>query len=436
VIDSRSTAFRVARLALISALAKGPGFLIPVIIAAFFGAGHTTDAYFLAYGGVLLVGGTVGQPLEAAVAPFAAHALALGRIAARRFMKSLGARVTAIGFGSAAVGALLIASGLFLSTPHGVSSKEVFAFYLLLVPGAVAWCLAGLYSGSLVPAWRLEASALGYAFRGVGAVTAALVGVMMHRLWPLAVGVSVGEWARVLWLRRQWSRAISRLADGESGEPDRGFISAAAHQMAAQGMVSAAQFFERFLVGTVALAAISRVEYANRLVMVAAVVFDGGVGPWLLATWSNARVLTGLRSDWQAVYRPIVLAVVAAAGMASIMAFGAPLIVSLILHHGAFTDADSSLVTQLLRWYALGYFFNMSALCVERLLLARAQNRTFAALCAVRATVRLATIVLLLRRAGILALPIGYLAAEVLYFCSLLAVSRRESTLRVSASHA
>ena len=60
--------------------------------AAFFGAGHLTDAYFLAYGGVLLVGGTVGQPLEAAIVPFAAHALALGRGAANNFIQMIFAR--------------------------------------------------------------------------------------------------------------------------------------------------------------------------------------------------------------------------------------------------------------------------------------------------------------------------------------------------------
>jgi len=219
------------------------------------------------------------------------------------------------------------------------------------------------------------------------------------------------------------------------GSPERGLLGAAASQMAAQGAVSAAQFIERFLVGTVAAAAISRVEYANRLIMVAAVVFDSAVAPWLLARWSNARERADLRSDWSTVYQPIMLAVLAACGVAGMIALAAPLIVAVILYHGAFTAADASVVTQLLRWYAVGYLFNMGALCVERLLLARTQNRLFAVLSGVRAMVRVGVILLLLSRVGVVALPIGYLVAEALYFGALMAVSGRETAFRLSSSY-
>src|SRR5262249_32897530 len=163
------------------------------------GAGHTTDAYFLAYGGVLLVGGTVGQPLEAVVVPFAAHALSLGRSTAIAFMYQLSRSGLLVGLGAAVLGALLILGGMWISPPNGATAGEVFEFYALLAPAAVAWCVAGLYSGSLVSGWHLEVGAIGYGFRGVGALGGAIAGAMVHHLWPVALGVSVGEWGRIGW---------------------------------------------------------------------------------------------------------------------------------------------------------------------------------------------------------------------------------------------
>ena len=423
---------RIVRLAAISAVVKGPGFLIPLIIAAFFGAGHVTDAYFLAYGGVLLVGGTVGQPLEAVVVPFAAHALVLGRRSAARFMRQLSTQGLVIGLVAGLVGALLIGVGMRFSKPSGVDPGTVFRFYALLAPAAVAWCIAGLYSGSLVSGWHLEIGAIGYGFRGAGALVGAVAGVLVHQLWPVAVGVSLGEWGRVLWLRGHWRRAIAGLAEGTTGTPERGLLAAAGHQMGAQGLLSGAQFVERFLVGTVAVAAISRVEYANRLIMVASVLFDGGVAPWLLAHWSNVRVRDTLRADWATVYRPIAFAALAAVSVAAVIAVGAPLMVRVVLHHGAFTGEDAAAVSQVLRWYAAGYFFNMVALCVERLLLARVQNRLFLILSAVRAGTRIATILFLLPTVGIIALPVGYLVSEALYASALLLSSRVMPEARVA----
>lgn len=424
--------FRIFRLAALAGLAKGPGFLIPIILAAFFGAGAVTDAYFLAYGGVLLVGGTVGQPLEAAIVPFAAQALALGRRAADGFMRLVFRRGLVVGVVAAVLGGVLVWVGTLLLQPKQVAAVRVFQFYLLLAPAAVAWCVAGLYTGSLMAAWRLEVGAVGYGFRGVGALVGALTGATLHQLWPVAVGLSAGEWSRVVWLRKHWHQALATVAEGSDGVPESGFTTAAGHQMLAQGLLSGAQFLERFLVGTVAVAAISRVEYANRLITVAAVLFDGAIGPWLLARWSNLQVRKGLESDWRKVYRLLSIAGLAAFLVSGTLFLAAPLIVVTLFHHGAFTTNDAVVVTQIFRLYAIGYLFNMSSLCVDRLLLARAQNRLFAGLAGIRATVRLVAILALLGYVGVLALPLGYVLSEAVYLVTVLVASRRHTHLHLS----
>src|SRR6185436_5676408 len=79
-VESTRTPFVSARralwLAVVSAAARARGFLIPVVVGSVFGAGSQTDAYFLAYGSVLLIGGTLGQGIAVSVVPYAARALA------------------------------------------------------------------------------------------------------------------------------------------------------------------------------------------------------------------------------------------------------------------------------------------------------------------------------------------------------------------------
>jgi peptidoglycan biosynthesis protein MviN/MurJ (putative lipid II flippase) len=161
------------------------------------------------------------------------------------------------------------------------------------------------------------------------------------------------------------------------------------------------------------------------LVTVATVIFDGGVAPWLLARWASQRIQAGLDVTWTSVYRPLAWAAGLAASVAFVLAAGAPIVVGVVLNHGSFSASDAAVVTSLLRWYAVGYWLNMNALCVERLLLARAQNRLFAGLAAIRAGTRLGTVVVALSALGIFALPLGYLVSEGVYLTLLLVFGTR-----------
>ncbi len=428
----RSGVRRVVRLAALSLAAKGPGFLIPLVIASAFGAVAYTDAYFLAYAGFLIAGGAVGPALEVAVVPYAAAALARGRQAAAGFVVALAHSARSWGVLAAIAGALLLAVGLFVAPPRGVSPGLALGFYLLMAPAVVAWCVAGVLSGALTAAWRLETSALGNAFRGVGALLGAVVAAVLHSLWPVAVGLSVGEIARAAWLGRRWTGALRPVPEGEATASLVGFPSAVVHLVATQAVLILAPFVERFIVGTVALAAISHVEYATRLVTVASVAFDGGVGPWLLARWANLRARSELHLKWTQVYRLLAFGAVAALAISALIAIAAQPLVRVLLLHGAFSESDAETVTRLLRWYAGSFFFTMTALCIERLLLARSQYRLFLGLGVIRASLRLTTLAILIPRLGIIALPVANGVADAVHAAALLVATRLRPTVPVA----
>ena len=418
---------RVARLALLSALAKGPGFLIPLVLATSFGAGRHTDEYFLAYAVMLFVGGGLGQALEAAVVPYAADALHAAPDAALvRILRYVRA-ATVAGAVAAALGLAALVAGIPLSGAS-VGIPQALLYFACLVPAVIAWPAAGVLAGSLTAAGRLERSAVGNGFRGAGALLGAAVAAMTGQLLFVAVGLSLGEVSRVLWLAGEWRRSAihwRRSLDGASAPPLENFRGAATAQVTAQAALAAAPLIERFVAGAIAVAAISRVEYAWRLVAVFTVVFDGGVAPWLLARWSQLRSGGGFTARWEQIVRPLGAATALALLIALGLSAGAGPIVRTLFAHGAFTDADVTVVARLLRVYALGFAANMIALCAERALLATGQNRLFLRLGWIRVGVRLAVVLAAMRPLGLYALPIGYAASEAVYLVAMLSTLRR-----------
>jgi peptidoglycan biosynthesis protein MviN/MurJ (putative lipid II flippase) len=408
---------RIARVAALSAVSKGPGFLVPIVIAAGFGAGAITDTYFLAYAAVLFAGSSVGSALENTTVPDAAGSLRRGRDHAARRLEHLALRAFAWGCMSMVGTGLVLGAGLLISRPSGVSPSEVLLMYALMSPIPIAWCVSGTYSGALLGAGRLEASVASTGLRGVGALVGAIATPIAGAIWPLAIGLALGEVSRTVWLRHRWRRVLEELDAGAGvtksalGPADGAVL----RQVAAQMLVAGGPLCERLLIAAVGAAAISRVEYGSRLLWVASVGFDGGIAPYLLFRWSTQRAAGLLRVDWSMVFRPVVAAAALALVVGLSMAVFAPLIVRVVLDHGRFSPADALIVTRLLRLYAAGFVFSMIAICMERLLIARGESGRFLRLSAVRVGVRLTVVALALSPLSLLAAPCGYLVSEVIY---------------------
>ena len=142
--------------------------------------------------------------------------------------------------------------------------------------------------------------------------------------------------------------------------------------------------------------AASHLEYATRLLIVPAVVFDGALAPQLLARWSGWAVTEGRapsrREIWTAVSRAIFLA----AALAVPLAVFAPRLVALLLRHGRFNANDAAAVSSLLQVLAIGFVGSMGVLLTAQAYLATSRNRLLAAVTVLRGGVRVAVAVALL----------------------------------------
>ena len=406
---------RAAYLSLISGAARAPGFLIPIIIAAYYGAGASTDAYFIAYSAALLVGGTLAQGIDVAIVPFAARAIANGSQPGRQFLDHIARRATQV-----AGVAWLVGLPLAVWASQGGLRTQVALYGVCFAPLVMLWNTSSVYSGGLVSQDSIGLATGSTVWRGAGGLAAFAVAPHQAALAAVAVGLGVGELARA-WLLR--SRIMQRLP--ETAAPAvldfQPFGAAATAQVFAGTAGGSAPVVERFLAATVGTGAVSRLEYASRLLVIPGLVFDGALAPLLLSRWSHSIAARGRAPLRMEVLRAVMKGMGLALAIGGLIYALAGNVVQLLLAHGRFTDADAVAVTSLLQLLALGYVGSMGALLMERYYLACAKNRILAAFSIGRFALRVGTALLLLPSLGLLAFGFGFAAAEYGYLTALVA---------------
>ncbi len=421
------TVRQTAWLASVSVVARLPGFLIPVIIASLFGAGPLTDSYFLAYSAAVFVGGTIAQGIEVAIIPFVSRERLRTGSAGLPYADLAARRVT-----QACVGMWLVAVPLLLWGTAAGLRHSVFQFVICFTPFTVLWSTAAAYGGALISSGRIAESTGSMLWRGGGALLGMATVPFGGGLKAVAVALSAGELFRVLWLRHRLKRQ-SRVETENDPVALGGFGHAGAAQVLAGATGNSGPVIERLLAVGLGAGAVSHLEYATRLLIVPAVLFDGALAPLMLVRWSNDVATSGSGPSRKRTLGIVLKAMGVAAVSAGLLVLLAEPLVNLLLRHGRFQGSDASTVADLLQLLALGFVGSMGALMVERHYLAVSRNRTLAALSVGRVSVRILTAVALLPVTGLYAFGYGYIVSEwsyLLVLCLLL----RPSTVASPAS--
>jgi putative peptidoglycan lipid II flippase len=417
---------RLVGLSAVSAIARLPGFLVPVAVAAFFGAGHETDAFFLAYSIMLLVGGTSGQAVEVAIVPFAVRSLRAGR---RGIAWLTGTAWRA----SAIVGTVWFAvlAGLLMFTGPGSTGRHAVAAGIALTGVTVGWVASAVFSGALVSSGRIATATASMLWRGAGAGLGLLGIPFGAGLLGVAAGLSLGELARAIWLR--WY-ALRPQGSSESAQPPGRMpvLLATGAQAAAGVSASAAALGERLLATSLPTGSLSILDYATRLLLVPGVVFDGAVAPALLSRWSRQLVHDGRLPTRDERVSIIGRAMLLAVLLAMAVMLWAPVLVQVLLHHGQFSARDADAVAALLRLLAVGFVGTVGATMTERLFIAASANHWLAMAGLVRGSLRVGIAAVLIPALGLRAVAVGFGVAEWSYLMTLLVLARR-ITLRPPA---
>jgi putative peptidoglycan lipid II flippase len=418
---------RALGLAAVSALARVPGFLIPVLLAAAFGAGYQTDAYFVAYGAALLVGGTLAQSVEVAIVPFAAREILAHGLGSQRFFDRTGLRVTLV---AALLWLVVLPIVEFGTRPHLRGSVLLYA--ACFTPLVLFWSRSAVYAGGHVSQSRIATATGSAIWRGLGGLVALALMPMGAGLWAVGLGIGLGEFWRARWLRHR----LLRLSDAtlpHAPQSPQSPQSAALVGSLASGvagvtvgavMGAAAPVLEKIVAVSYGVGVASHLEYAYRLLTVPAVLFDGALAPMLLARWSQQVVTQGRSPTRAEILRPVLKGMAVAAGFALLIAPLSPTIVRVLLLHGRFTVADAAAVSVLLRGLSVGFVGTMGALLLERFFLSTGRGGVIAITSSLRSGVRVIVVLTLLPSLGILAFVVGYAVAEWTYVSTLAILAR------------
>ena len=409
---------RTLYLAFVSASARAPAFLVPILIAAFFGAGVSTDAYFIAYSAVLFLGGTVAQGVEQAIVPFAARQVHLRDGTARWFLDHAALRTAAV-----AAALWIVGVPVFVIAAAPGLGTHVLRYAASFTPLALAWCAAAVFGGALVSQWKIASATGSMLWRGLGALLGMALVPLGAGLWTVALGLGVGEIYRFWWLRERVFRDVSPNLQRMTAAL-KPLAHAALAQVAASAAIVAAPVIERLLAARLGVGAVSHLEYAMRLLVIPATVFEGALVPLQLAQWTHQITTEGREPTKGEVLRVVWRGSTLAALFGVVLAAFAPELVHVLLAHGRFGPADEEAVASLLRLLSVAFVGNMTAQLLERHYIAMTRNRALAALSLGRAIVRLGLALSLLDTLGLRAFAIGFAVSDWCYVLALVGLLR------------
>ena len=412
-------------------LGNAGGAVLPFVIAAWFGAGSTTDAYFYALGTILFLNSVVSLAVESSTTPHIVILRADGPLAVRRFL-----RRTALQGATAAT--VVTAAGLavvvYLVLPQTsftheqrhaiVVTLKILSFLPPLV--TINSMLAGtqyayqrfILGTSTVSLRSIVALVLGFGFRhslGINAV---------------AYGLVVGEALRfgILWYgvrrlitseerRQSTPRAAGNVASALT------FWRTVTPQVLAVSLGAVGLLVDKTVAATLGVGRVTIVELAQRMVYTPVLLLASGVGLVLGTAW--AQLLT--RGDTQALRREFVRAQAAVLAVSILLTLCSTVVVWVArpFLDSAFGLRNPSLAALTFTLAAAGIPAAMAAQLGVRLLIAARRTAMFPVFAVAATAANLALDILFARLIGVAGIALASACVNVFTACCYITLSWR-----------
>lgn len=341
----------------LSTIGRGVGFAIPFFVAAWFGVNADTDAFFFAYGLVILLAGVFAPVVESVLVPFVAEIKTQDELAVRSF---LGTALVVSTLGLAAVGAVLVlVSKPILAVVSNFPDESVDLIGRLLLetfPLFVLLTATSLLSGAL-NAYRFFAlPAVSPALRAAAALLIIFIFRQKMGVHSIALGYVVGEGVRLAALLFQAARKgiAPSLASLVLDSRLLGFLKTASYQIVGMAVLAFNPVIDKTMASWLTPGSVSILEYANRLYEIPLAFVTRGLFVVLLSHWS-ARFYEGFESRFR---RNVVNTAMLVGGGAAVLSvvlilFRAPL-AGLVYGHGEFPEGHLPTVCAVWAFYLVG----------------------------------------------------------------------------------
>ena len=269
-------------------IGRSVGFLIPFFIAAWYGIGSETDAFFFAYGAIFFLTQIFSNVVSSVIVPFVAEA----RAVKEDLGKIIGSLLVASFLGILGISVIFALSGYYLFRlitgfdPTQLQlvywlSLETLPIILLVVTGNLIGGVLNAHSYFATPLLTLGLRSI---------VTLIFILVFRNSLGihALPFGYIVGELVRTIYLYN----SVTRL-DGVVVKflmPNRAsldFIKTASIQMIGLAVDCLNPIMNRIMASWLAVGSVSLLEYAHKLFFIPLNLFGEGLFIVLLSYWSN-----------------------------------------------------------------------------------------------------------------------------------------------------
>ena len=319
ILSGKEMPGHIVRNSILSFLSRAMGFLIPFVMAVWFGHNKQTDAFFLALVLITFFQNALTALYEMAVVPFIAEI--------RHQQKPVGiylgniltiSTVVLIGV----VGLLLVVLQFFLKYFSGLPHDSTHFVSLLVIEFTpmiffVAWTSA--LNGALNAYQHFNITAISPAIRSILVVVFALVLKDHFHLHSLAIGFVVGEFIRFLISYYAVSRYVGRihfsLRPAILGELSP-FFRNLMPQLVGVLAISAIAVVDQVMASWLGEGAVSSYAYAERLYTVPYLLLANGVMPVIFSHWANEFSRQENKLEWKKVQKILLILTALPTGLA------------------------------------------------------------------------------------------------------------------------
>ncbi len=278
----------IATTTVFTILGRSLGFLIPFFIAAWYGIGSGTDAFFFAYGIIFFLTSIFSGVVSAVVVPFVAEAKAKGEDQGR----FIGSILMGSGLGISVISLIFVASGYPLfHLITGFSAAQLQLAYILSLETLPIFCLvvwSSLLAGVLNARQTFARPQLSFGVRSIINLLSIFTLQRFLGIYAIPLGYLLGEGFRTLYLFRLLAKckdvAIKLVL------PERhalNFFKAASVQMIGVTVLSLLPVIDRTMASWGGVGSVSLLSYAERLFFLPVGLLGEGLLIVLLSYWSK-----------------------------------------------------------------------------------------------------------------------------------------------------
>jgi putative peptidoglycan lipid II flippase len=269
-------------------IGRSVGFLIPFFIAAWYGVGGDTDAFFFAYGILFFLTSIFSSVVSGVVVPFVAEAKAKGEDQGR----FIGSILMGSGLGIIVISLLFVASGYPLfRLITGFSDAQLKLAYILSLETLpifplVVW--SSLLSGVLNAQQTFATPQLSLGVRSIITLLSIFSLQRFLGIHAIPVGYILGEGIRTLYIFRLLARfkeIVIKLVLPERHAVN--FFKAASVQVIGITVLSALPVIDRTMASWGEVGGISLLAYADKLFFLPVSLLGEGLLIVLLSYWSK-----------------------------------------------------------------------------------------------------------------------------------------------------